>query len=126
MTAAAAGGISREALAAQRSKPVVILHIGLPQVREPRTARLLATYLARIAESVLRRGQLGQVYVEGGATAIELVRRMGWGRLTVLREVAPGVATLRVADAPSLCLTVKPGSYAWPNQIRELTCLNYP
>jgi D-threonate/D-erythronate kinase len=126
MTKAAVDGISREAVAALRLNPVVILHIGLPQVRERHRARMLATYLVRIAESVLRQAQLGQIYIEGGATAIELVRRMRWGRLTVLREVAPGVATLRIAAVPSLCLTMKPGSYRWPDQIRELTCLTQP
>jgi D-threonate/D-erythronate kinase len=123
MTEAAAEAIAREAIAALRLNPGVILHIGLPQVREQRVARLLATYLVRIAKSVLQRACLGQVYVEGGATAIELVRCMGWGRLTVLREVAPGVATLGVGGAPALCLTMKPGSYRWPDQIRELTGL---
>ena len=126
MTAAAVERISREAMAALRLNPVVILQIGLPQVRDLRASRLLVTYLVRIAESVLRQGQAGQIYVEGGATAIELVRRMGWDRLTVLREVAPGVATLRVTGTPSLCLTMKPGSYTWPDQIRELTCLVSP
>jgi uncharacterized protein YgbK (DUF1537 family) len=66
---------------------------------------------------------LGQVYVEGGATAIALVRRMGWNRLTVLREVAPGVVTLGVGGAPCLWLTVKPGSYRWPDEIRKLAGL---
>jgi len=126
MTPAAVEEISREAVAALRVNPGVILHIGLPQVREPRAARSLATHLVRIAASVLRRGQVGQIYVEGGATAIELVRRMGWDRLTVLREVTPGVATLRVAAAPALCLTMKPGSYTWPEQIRELACPTHP
>jgi uncharacterized protein YgbK (DUF1537 family) len=122
MTAATVEGISREAAAALRENPGVILHIGLPRVREPRAARLLARHLVRIAASVLQRAQVGQIFVEGGATAIELVRRVGWNRLTVLREVAPGVATLRIAAEPSLCLTIKPGSYTWPDQIRELTC----
>ena len=123
MTAAAAEAISREAVAALRRNPAVILHIGLPRVREPRASGLLVSHLVRIAQLVLRRAQVAQVYVEGGATAVELVRRMGWDRLTVLREVAPGVATLGVGGAPSLCLTMKPGSYRWPDQIRELTCL---
>jgi uncharacterized protein YgbK (DUF1537 family) len=123
MTRAAAEAISREAVAALRRNPGVILHIGLPRVREPRAARLLATHLVRIAQLVLGQLEVGHVYVEGGATAVELVRRLGWDRLTVLCEVAPGVATLGVGGAPSLCLTIKPGSYVWPDQIRELTGL---
>jgi hypothetical protein len=42
---------------------------------------------------------------------------MGWARLTVLRELAPGVATLAVdGGGESLLLTIKPGTYAWPEQ----------
>jgi hypothetical protein len=41
---------------------------------------------------------------------------MGWSRLTVLRELAPGVATLAVETGESIQLTIKPGSYAWPEQ----------
>lgn len=121
LTRVAAEAIWREAVAALDLNPGVILRIGLPQVRDPRVAKLLTTYLVRIAEAVLRRSRVGQVYVEGGATAIQLVRCMSWGRLAVLREAAPGVATLGVGGAPALCLTMKPGSYVWPDQIRELT-----
>jgi hypothetical protein len=39
---------------------------------------------------------------------------MGWSRLTVLQELAPGVATLAVGDKESIVLTIKPGTYAWP------------
>ena len=123
MTRAAAEALSREAVAELRRNSVVVLHIGLSRVREPRAAGLLATHLVRIAQLVLGQLEVGQVYLEGGATAVELVRRLGWDRLNVLREVAPGVATLGVGGAPSLRLTIKPGSYAWPDQIRELTCL---
>ena len=102
----------------------MILHIGLPRVREARASGLLARHLVRIAQLVLGQIEVAQVYVEGGATAVELVRRMGWDRLTVLREVAPGVATLGVGGTPALCLTIKPGSYRWPDPIRKLTDLN--
>jgi D-threonate/D-erythronate kinase len=122
-TKTTAEAISREAVVALRRNPAVILHIGLPRVREPRAAGLLATHLVRITQLVLGQLEVGQVYVEGGATAVELVRRLGWDRLTVLREVAPGVATLGGGGAPSLCLTIKPGSYPWPDQIRELASL---
>jgi hypothetical protein len=123
LTTAAAEAISGKAAAALRRNRGIILHIGLPRVREPRAAGLLVNHLVRIAQLVLEQLEGGQVYVEGGAPAVKLVHRMGWERLTVLREVAPGVATLGIGSTPSLCLTVKPGSYTWPGQIRELTYL---
>ncbi len=119
MTAVAVERISRKAVAALRVNPCIILQIGLPQVREAHAARSLATQLVRVVAAVLRRGHLGQIFVEGGATAVELVRRIGWGRFTVWSDVAPGVATLGVAGSSSLCLTLKPGSYTWPSQIRR-------
>jgi uncharacterized protein YgbK (DUF1537 family) len=69
-----------------------------------------------IAELVLRRVAVKNIFAEGGATSAELVRRMNWPRLEVCREWAPGVATLAVAGEHSQWLTIKPGSYAWPEQ----------
>ncbi|HTS16209.1 MAG TPA: four-carbon acid sugar kinase family protein [Verrucomicrobiae bacterium] len=113
-TAASVDAIARQVIAAVCSHSRVIVNIGLPMVRDRRIARRLAIHLVRVAGSVLRRGAIHHVYVEGGATAAELVRRMGWERLTVVREVAPGVATLAVEGNPDFLLTIKPGSYVWP------------
>lgn len=125
MKASAVEKMSREVIAELGLSRAVIVQVGLPQVREPRAARSLAAQLVRVVASVLRRVQFGQIFVEGGATAAELVRRMAWGRLKVLREVAPGVTTLQVSAAPFVSVTMKPGSYAWPDQIRSLTCLTF-
>jgi uncharacterized protein YgbK (DUF1537 family) len=107
------------AITALRSSPRVILTVGLPPVKGRAAGRRLAIQLVRVAAAVLRRAEIGHVYAEGGATAIALVRRMGWQRLIVRREAAPGVATLKVADSGSLLLTIKPGSYEWPAEIRH-------
>ena len=79
-------------------------------------ARRLSDHLVQIAELVLRQVAVGHVYAEGGATAAELVRRMGWARLSALCEPAPGVATLAIEGNESQLLTVKPGTYAWPEE----------
>jgi uncharacterized protein YgbK (DUF1537 family) len=92
----------------------VVLGVGLPPVRNVQAARRLSENLVDIAERVLRRAKVKYVFAEGGATSAELVRRMKWSRLEVRREWAPGVATLAVADENPLWLTIKPGSYSWP------------
>jgi D-threonate/D-erythronate kinase len=113
-TPGAAEVISQRVVDMFQSNTRVILSVGLPPVRETSVARRLADHLVQIAELVLRRVEVGHVYAEGGATAAELVRRMGWSRLTALREPAPGVATLAIEGNESQLLTVKPGTYAWP------------
>ena len=42
---------------------------------------------------------------------------MGWQRLAVKSELAPGVVTLSVIDGGAPLLTIKPGSYAWPESL---------
>jgi D-threonate/D-erythronate kinase len=111
---------AQPAVVAFRSHRRIILNIGLPPVREPARARLLAVHLSQVAQAVLRQASIGHVYVEGGATAVELLRRLGWKRLEVCRELAQGVVTLTAVDAPSPFLTIKPGSYRWPDKVREV------
>jgi uncharacterized protein YgbK (DUF1537 family) len=111
---AARDAITDRAVAAFETQPRVILNVGLPSVRDLAVARHLSDYVVQIAEQVLRRTEVSSVFAEGGATSAELVRRMRWARLTVLRAHAPGVATLAVEDSPGIWLTIKPGTYAWP------------
>lgn len=95
----------------------VILRIGMPIIPGRAAANRLKRNLAGLAQGVLREADVTHVYAEGGATAAELAKRMGWARLEVVREVAPGVATMRIPGARMLLLTIKPGSYAWPAEV---------
>ncbi|MGA2265058.1 MAG: four-carbon acid sugar kinase family protein [Phycisphaerae bacterium] len=72
--------------------------------------------LADVVAAVLGRMRVGHVCMEGGATAWTLVRRLGWRRFNVRRELAPGVASLQVIGGGP-AVTIKPGSYAWPEEI---------
>ena len=119
-TRAATKAISEQAAAAFEPGSRVILQTGLRTVRQATVARKLSGHLTQLAEAVLKRARISHVYAEGGATAVELVRRMKWTRLKVLREVAPGVATLLVDGRKSLLLTIKPGSYIWPEEIQKV------
>jgi hypothetical protein len=92
----------------------VILCVGLPLVRNSTRVHLLSSCVVRVAVSVLRSRQIANVYAEGGATAAELARRMGWRQLTVRRELAPGVVTMSGNGRHSPLFTIKPGTYAWP------------
>ena len=111
--------VSDQVLAALQKHSRVILHIGLPPVLEIPFAQRLTGHLTQLAAAVLKQTAIRRVYAEGGATAVELARRMGWTRLTVVREVAPGVTTLAVNGDASVQLTIKPGTYVWPAEIQK-------
>ena len=106
---------AQEAIIAFETHSRVVLAVGRPLIRRPIVARRLAQYLVKIAVRVLERAEVNRVYAEGGATAAEFVRQLGWSRLKVLQELAPGVTTLALADRHAPVLTIKPGSYpGWP------------
>jgi len=115
-TPEAVTAVAQRVVAGFEESSRVILAVGLPSVRDVEIARQLAKSIVCVAEQVMRQVPVTRVYAEGGATAAELVRRMGWSRLVVLRELAPGVATLAVDSGESILLTIKPGTYAWPAQ----------
>jgi uncharacterized protein YgbK (DUF1537 family) len=110
-------GWAEDAVAALGRSPAVVVTIGQPLSNDPGDARRLEGLLADVVERVVRRQAVNGIFVEGGATAAAVIRRLGWTRLTVLREIAPGVVSLR-SDAPQAPpLTMKPGSYAWPEAV---------
>ena len=112
----ALASLARSAVAAFDNHPRVILAIGLPLIRDAVVARRLFQNVVQIAERIMDKVPVAHVFAEGGATASELVRSMGWPRLTVEHEPAPGVATLSVGGSRSTLLTIKPGTYTWPAQ----------
>ncbi|MCD6506234.1 four-carbon acid sugar kinase family protein [Candidatus Poribacteria bacterium] len=95
----------------------VIAAIGHPVVRDPILAKRLRYFISALAEEVLDRISVDELYIEGGATASSVLRRLGWNRFHPCGELAPGVARMRVVGEEGLYLTVKPGSYPWPNEI---------
>ncbi len=113
-SAAAVAAVTTRVVAALALNPRVILNVGLPQVRDAKVAGRLSDHVVRVAERVLRSVPVENIFAEGGATAAELVRRMGWARLEIVRELAPGVATLAVEGDKKFLLIIKPGSYPWP------------
>jgi uncharacterized protein YgbK (DUF1537 family) len=107
----------RQAVNAYESKTRVVLRVGLERVADPVNAARLSSCVVRVAQGVLGKIAVDRVYAEGGTTAVELARTLGWGRLRVLHELAPGVAALGLSGRMPAELTIKPGSYTWPADV---------
>lgn len=76
--------------------------------------------LSELTATLLSRHPIVHLAIEGGATAAAICKRMGYLRLSVVREWSPGtvmVKPLQNDTAPAV--TVKPGSYPWPPSIHD-------
>lgn len=103
----------KQALAAHSR---VILHPDIPTIAEPFRAKEPSKLLGRIAQLTLSSCQVARVYAEGGETAAAILRCLGWTKLSVTGELAPGVAVLH-AGAGNPLIIIKPGSYGWPKTV---------
>jgi uncharacterized protein YgbK (DUF1537 family) len=112
-----------EVLAALAQIPVVAIGPPAERVNEPAASARIRRSLAAAVCAAAQRRAFRHLLVEGGATAAEILASLGWTRLAVTREWAQGVVTLQPEPAPQISVTMKPGSYAWPDPLWRLADL---
>lgn len=109
---------SDEMAAAFETNDCVIVAIDRPVVSDAGFARNLSAVMSAAVQQVLARIAVRDFYIEGGATASAIVRRLGWKQFCISGRFAAGVVQMQVAEK-EWYLTVKPGSYPWPERIRN-------
>lgn len=92
----------------------MIVTQGHRKVNFPAHAQALRNRLAEVVVRMLEQCAVGEILLEGGATAFALLEKKGWTTLTPLLEYSPGIVRMAVDGKPNLFLTFKPGSYPWP------------
>ena len=104
-----------EACAALAETRAVMLAIGRqksidhPALLEKRLGHAMAMILAQM--------EVGQLLLEGGATANAALRRMKWTHLRVTVSAAFNLPGLEIPDTDTPRVFMKPGSYDWPETI---------
>jgi uncharacterized protein YgbK (DUF1537 family) len=94
-----------------------MIAIDRPLCRETGMPQILSDHLSAAVERVLAGVAVDRLYLEGGATAVAVVRRLGWTRFSVRKEWATGVVSMQVAGQAGPLVSMKPGSYAWPDEL---------
>jgi len=95
----------------------VVIAIPQPVVKDVQLSNKLSTYMATLVESVIGRSPIRELILEGGVTSEAVLSRLGWTTLKVLGEYGPGVVQLCMSGRENLLVTIKPGSYPWPEEI---------
>lgn len=73
--------------------------------------------MARTVKAIVQRESIKEIFIEGGSTAAAVLLELNVKKLEPLNELQRGVVRMKARD---LFITVKPGSYALPKQIKEL------
>jgi uncharacterized protein YgbK (DUF1537 family) len=96
-----------------------IAAIGRPPEVNAQLALSLRTSMAALVRQILAQIRIGELFIEGGATARAILDGMEWETLAVLGEYRPGVVRLSIQGPGGQVITLKPGSYPWPEGILE-------
>ncbi len=82
------------------------------------SAALMRTVMAKEVGRIMGEVVIGELIIEGGATAYAILQQLGLRTFFPEEELAPGVIRMRASSLPGLHITVKPGSYWWPERIK--------
>ena len=77
----------------------------------------LTKVLAGVTERAVEQGLIDELLIEGGATAEAVMYRLGIDSLEPVQSLATGVTRMRANGRGGLHVTMKPGSYMWPEAI---------
>jgi uncharacterized protein YgbK (DUF1537 family) len=72
---------------------------------------------SRLTAEVVDRTTIHELVIEGGSTASAVLFKLGSKRLIPFYQFEQGVIRMKVEDRPGMFLTLKPGSYAWPESV---------
>lgn len=77
----------------------------------------LRSRMAMAASAVIEKSRIKELFIEGGSTAAAVLQELGISKLQPVNELSRGVVRMRTGE---LFITVKPGSYQLPEQIKRL------
>lgn len=77
----------------------------------------LVEVLAEAVALAIQSGGVERLFLEGGATAGAILRRLKENRLSACGHFAPGLPALKSMTGPAPLFAIKPGSYPWPEAV---------
>jgi uncharacterized protein YgbK (DUF1537 family) len=95
----------------------VIVEINQPVIKKPGFAKRLRMETARFVDEVIKNVRIDELFIDGGATVYSIAQQLKLDKFLPHQEIAPGVIRMKVEKKPQLHVTIKPGSYSWPEEV---------
>lgn len=80
-------------------------------------AMVLRIVMAKAVKEIVERENIKEIFIEGGSTAAAVLEELNIKKLTPVNELNRGVVRMKAGD---LFITVKPGSYQLPEEIKKM------
>jgi len=106
-----------ELVAVWSQKHKLTLTISENNISFPGSTTILKQRMSLVIRGLAERCDIKELLIEGGATAYSILNLLNCKTLIPVSELSPGVIRMQNARIPSMYLTIKPGSYPWPENI---------
>ena len=83
----------------------------------PESSLILKERLSKVVMILLKECEIQELLVGGGATAYSILKLLKLKTLLPVNELSAGVLRMQIAHHPKFFLTLKPGSYMWPEKL---------
>jgi hypothetical protein len=100
-----------------REQRKVIASIIHSPSNEPGIALRLMENIGELIKRVVEKTELNELLIEGGSTTFVVLKYLNIKKLFPIQELDTGVIRMKIEGFPNLCLTTKPGSYYWPDNV---------
>ncbi|WP_435139327.1 four-carbon acid sugar kinase family protein [Formosa sp. A9] len=110
-------GFSKKLIKTYKRESRLVLRIAREDIVFPESSKLLKERLSTVLNQLVSKTQIPELFVEGGATAYHLLKTLGWTDCVPVQELAHGVVRLVNTQNKKAHITIKPGSYRWPEQV---------
>lgn len=100
----------------QQHRKVIVSSIH-NNIKDPSIFLRIKSIMARMVREVLKKVEIDELLIEGGSTTSEILNSLQIKKLNPLQELDVGIIRMEIDDMPGVCLTTKPGSYAWPENV---------
>lgn len=95
----------------------VIVAITYSDSNEENLSLRIQKNIAQLINLVMTQTDLNDLLIEGGATASEILKELNINTMYPFQELDAGVIQMKAKGYSNLCITTKPGSYPWPENI---------
>lgn len=92
----------------------VVLRVSNDRIQLKNSALNLKTRMSMVAKKLIKASSINEIFIEGGATAYDLLDELHWKSFTPIAELASGVVRMQYDNNTKKYITIKPGSYEWP------------
>ncbi len=94
-----------------------MIAINQPPVNDAGFAQQLRKEIAMVVKKIHQEKCINEFFLEGGSTSYGIIQALKFNRFIPTQKLSPGVIRMEVKNFPDVHITIKPGSYSWPEKI---------